>query len=142
MTMDAQEEKAWEAGHLAAWRNILGTAMREVRHADDITLEAMVAERAAAVVALRELCKEFGDNEWPDNLHLSDVIEKRLGRPLRWEREQSSSGAAAARAVALIDTWLKDEGPLDDYWQRAAWRNLREIRAALTGPTDQEGTTS
>lgn len=27
--------------------------------------------------------KDFGDNEWPDNLHLADVIDKHLDRYLR-----------------------------------------------------------
>jgi hypothetical protein len=32
---------------------------------------------------LRMACEEFGDNDWPDNLHQADVIEKHLIRPIR-----------------------------------------------------------
>lgn len=39
---------------------------------------ALLTERAEAVAALRDLCERFGDNDWPDNLHLRDVIEKHL----------------------------------------------------------------
>ena len=41
-----------------------------------------VAERQEVVAILRRLCAEPGDNDWPDNLHLSDVIEKHLIRPM------------------------------------------------------------
>jgi len=41
-----------------------------------------VMERMPAVSQLRSLCEDFGDNDWPDNLHLADVIEKHLGRHL------------------------------------------------------------
>ena len=44
---------------------------------------ALISERAQTVLALREVCGEFGDNDWSDNLHLADVVEKHLGRPLR-----------------------------------------------------------
>lgn len=36
------------------------------------------SERARLVVALRSLCDEYGDNDWPDDLNLVDVIEKHL----------------------------------------------------------------
>jgi hypothetical protein len=80
------EEAAWERGHRAAWRSILGTAIGQLGHTDDITLEAMVAERSDAIRALRSLCAEFGDTEGDERLHLADVIEKHLGRHLG-ERE-------------------------------------------------------
>ena len=35
-------------------------------------------ERAETVSALRRLCEEHGDNDWPDDLHLGDVIEKHV----------------------------------------------------------------
>ena len=31
---------------------------------------------------LRQVCAKYGDNDWPDNLHLADVIEKHLLRNL------------------------------------------------------------
>jgi predicted secreted protein len=43
---------------------------------------ALKAERLEAVAALRALCARHGDNDWSDNLNLSDVIEKHLGRHL------------------------------------------------------------
>lgn len=46
-------------------------------------------ERTAAIAILRELCAEFGDNSWPDTLHLADVIEKHLGKHL-WQAKDAS----------------------------------------------------
>jgi len=43
---------------------------------------AWIEERQAAVNALRDLCETFGDNDWPDTLHLGNVIEKHLARHL------------------------------------------------------------
>ncbi|MGW4125074.1 hypothetical protein [Nocardia sp. NPDC004711] len=43
----------------------------------------------------------------------------------------AAEGDPAQRARKLIDTWLSEESPKDDWRQRAVWRNLREIRAAL-----------
>jgi hypothetical protein len=37
-------------------------------------------EREVAVAMLRIECAEYDDNDWPDNLHLADVIEKHLAR--------------------------------------------------------------
>lgn len=42
-------------------------------------------ERIEVVQILRELCKEFGDNDWQDNDHLRDVIEKHLAKYL-WKK--------------------------------------------------------
>ena len=42
-------------------------------------LETMMAERREAVAMARRICKEQGvPHDWPDNLHLADVIEKRI----------------------------------------------------------------
>ena len=83
--MSDETEKDWIAGHAAAWRSILKTAMREL--GEDLseaerTAARLVAERHGAVVALRRICTDHGDNDWPDNLHLADAIEKHLGRYL------------------------------------------------------------
>lgn len=40
-----------------------------------------ICEREDAIVTLRDLCKLFGDNEWKDELQLSDIIEKHLIKP-------------------------------------------------------------
>ena len=39
-------------------------------------------ERHEVLEMLRQVCEEHGDNDWPDDLHLADVIEKHLWRHL------------------------------------------------------------
>jgi hypothetical protein len=40
------------------------------------------SERKETINVLREICEYYGDNDWPDNLHLADIIEKHLFRHL------------------------------------------------------------
>lgn len=35
-------------------------------------------ERTETVSKLREICAAHGDNDWPDELHLADVLERHL----------------------------------------------------------------
>lgn len=46
------------------------------------TLEGWQQERAATVRTLRDICEHYGDQDWPDDLYLPDVIEKHLRRHL------------------------------------------------------------
>ena len=70
-------DEAYMRGRRAALSEVLGAIGRE-GVAPDVC--ALRSERLATINALRSLCEEFGDNDWPDNLHLADVIEKHLGR--------------------------------------------------------------
>lgn len=66
-----------------AWAGILRQACAELGADDPAARQAAwLAERAETVTALRELCREYGDNDWPDTLHLVDVIDKHLARHL------------------------------------------------------------
>jgi len=44
--------------------------------------EPLKEERNDAIVMLRQVCEDWGDNDWADNLHLADIIEKHLWRHL------------------------------------------------------------
>ena len=84
------EEESYARGHRAAFRYMLSMLLREfdINTADEdklkVSLANMIAERQQAIAGLRELCEDFGDNEWEDNLHLADIIEKHLASYL-WE---------------------------------------------------------
>ena len=77
--MGEQEEAAYLRGEKTVYREMLGNAIRGL-NGEDLTLERMTAERAAAIATLRRVCGDHGDNDWPDNLHLSDIIDKHLAR--------------------------------------------------------------
>jgi hypothetical protein len=38
----------------------------------------LTSEREEAIAALRSMCADYGDNEWPETLHLADIIETHL----------------------------------------------------------------
>lgn len=81
--MSESEEAAYVLGQKAVWISILRQACRELGVDDPEAAKARwVVERAETVQMLRKYCEEHGDNQWPDNLHLADVVEKRLMRPI------------------------------------------------------------
>ena len=79
-------ERDYTAGSRMAWRQILGAALRNLGYSPALKAARLVAEREDAVAQLRRLCERYGDNDWEDNLHLGDVIEKHLGRHLEEPR--------------------------------------------------------
>jgi hypothetical protein len=74
-------EQAWLAGNRAAWASMLRLCIRELGY-EGRMLESLVIEREATVVALRGACKEHGDNDWTNDVHLADVVENHLRRHL------------------------------------------------------------
>jgi hypothetical protein len=70
-------------------REWLGTEAQVVQCICDEVIPALLAEidrlrgqRLDAIAQLRSICADFGDNDWDDDLHLGDVIEKHLGKHL------------------------------------------------------------
>jgi hypothetical protein len=60
-------------GEAAAMRGILGEVLKHLNPGER-DKHAWVLERSAAIAALREVCRELDDNDWPDDLHLADII--------------------------------------------------------------------
>ena len=75
------EETLYMEGNRAAWLQIFQEAARMLGY-DKVPNAALAAERESAVAMLRQVCREHGDNDWPEDLHLADVIEKHLWRHL------------------------------------------------------------
>lgn len=80
--MTEKEEQAYLLGKKNAWLDIINEALLNLTDDPAAMAAQWASERFAAVAALRAICASHGDNEWPDNLHLADVIEKHLGRHL------------------------------------------------------------
>lgn len=70
-------------------------------------------EREAAVAMLRVECAAYDDNDWPDNLHLADIIEKHLARSayeeVRSARERYARLEAAMQRLAEPGGWQTPE---------------------------------
>lgn len=75
--MTDAEEQAYCTGRASAFRSLLGGCIRELGQ-EERDVHGWRLERADTVAALRELCRDYGDNDWQDNLHLGDVINKHL----------------------------------------------------------------
>lgn len=83
MTPD-EHDRAYTEGSRMAWRQMLAECVRQLGYDDpEATKVNWIAEREAAIAALRSACEEFGDNDWTEQLHLADVIEKHLTRHLQ-----------------------------------------------------------
>lgn len=79
----AEHERGYEEGIKAVYREILRNVIRNLGGNDpEANAERWRIERGETLAMLRRVCAEHGDNEWPDNLHLGDVIEKHLLRHL------------------------------------------------------------
>ncbi|HEY3499036.1 MAG TPA: hypothetical protein VGK73_30300 [Polyangiaceae bacterium] len=77
--MTEAEEKAYVEGSRAMWRQLLAQALRELGYEENrLAGAAKQLEETRAV--LRRVCAEHGDNDWSDDLHLADVVEKHLER--------------------------------------------------------------
>jgi hypothetical protein len=50
----------------------------ESQDSDAQELNALRQEREDVMKLLRRVCEEHGDNNWPDDLHLYDVLVKHL----------------------------------------------------------------
>lgn len=80
-------ERGYIEGRRATMRRLMNQCAIEMGFGD--LLKDPAAKLALAYVALdeirsklRELCGVYGDNDWADNLNLTDVLEKHLGRHL------------------------------------------------------------
>lgn len=58
-------------------------------------------EREQTISALRELCAVFGDNDWPEDLNLADVVEKHLGKHLHVLPQETQAMSEVARDIAI-----------------------------------------
>jgi len=83
------EEKAYTEGTRAAWSRILTLAAAELgADTSDGRLAALLAERAAVVAKLWEICAGYGSTDWPDDMHLPNVLERHLRRHIEARREE------------------------------------------------------
>ena len=81
--MNEEEELSYERGSRAAWNQMLRECLKQLGYdTPEAQAASWITEREASISALRELCAEYGDNNWEEDLHLADVIEKHLGKHL------------------------------------------------------------
>ncbi len=79
--MSDLEERAWLLGKKAAYERMLNECLLHLGPAGQ-NKHSWASERTEAIAVLRQLCAEYGDNDWEDGLHVADIITKHLGRYL------------------------------------------------------------
>ena len=95
MSSQDHDERKWTEGYRAAWLSMLGECLRRLGYDDpEAGKAAWIVEREGIVTKLREVCETFGDNDWPKDLHLADVIDKHLFAyiPEPYEDEEPDDG--------------------------------------------------
>lgn len=87
-TTPEEHEQIWLQGNRAAWLALLTQALKELG-VNQSEIEQPLVGMARTVShleetrkALRIICRRHGDNNWDDDLHLADVIDKHLGEHL------------------------------------------------------------
>lgn len=81
--IEARDE-AWSTGNRAAWLKMFVQCLDELGYDDlEVKRASWILERENAVATLRSLCDEFGDNDWDEELSLTDIIYHHLGAHLQ-----------------------------------------------------------
>lgn len=79
--MNERDELNYGLGRQMMAREMLSTILHDLPEADkDVARHHLYLMEIRA--QLRSVCEDFGDNDWDDNLHLGDVIDKHLTRHL------------------------------------------------------------
>lgn len=79
--MNEKEERAYVEGTRVVYRQMLAEVLRHLgRDSPEWQEKHFLIEREEAISALRRICGEVGDNDWDDDLNMTDIIEKHLGK--------------------------------------------------------------
>ncbi len=77
------DETSYLQGQRAVWVSLLGECLKNLGYrSPEAGGSSWILEREAAIAQLRTICADHGDNDWDENLHLGDIIEKHLARHL------------------------------------------------------------
>lgn len=81
--MTPDQESAYLRGERDVWLVLLRLAVQhlgpDVPETDDARWRI---EREEAIAMLRQACEAAGDNDWTEDLHLADIVDKHLLRHL------------------------------------------------------------
>lgn len=83
MKITDEQQEIYDSYYIRGQRSLLlsqlGAIVRKLQPCDEVTVAHLISERESAIQALRTICDEHGDNDWDENLHLADIINKHLG---------------------------------------------------------------
>ena len=83
-SMTGDEERIYLRGQRQVWHELLQECLKNLGYLDPKlrNQHAWLLEREATIHMLRRVCEDSGDNDWEENLHLADIIDKHLWRHL------------------------------------------------------------
>lgn len=88
-------ERGYEDGprtaNLIALRTLLRAIGHDANEPDGVKLARLVVVYEETRLKLRDVCAVFGDNDWPDDLHLGDVVDKHLANHLHARKDADGS---------------------------------------------------
>lgn len=112
--MTPDEETAYLQGQRSAWTRLYGECLRHLGYTAP-SPEAWIKEREDTIAILRQLCREYGDNDWEETLYLADILDKHLGDHLHQDEEDTPidldsqwTDEARLKALALLGQRMKD----------------------------------
>lgn len=78
--MTEDEEKIYIDGEVSALKKMVLYCQEKLKAygVELSTEEKFSSERIEAIAMLRMLCDDHGDNDWTDDLHIADIIQKHL----------------------------------------------------------------
>lgn len=124
MNLQERDEGNYIRGNRAAYWRILLHVLGELREREtDTDVEKLQRELGhaeahleAVRMKLRDACDHYGDNDWPDELHLADALEKHLMRhieshldPLNSIEDPQDNMSDPIRTMRIIECNMKTE---------------------------------
>lgn len=78
--MNEKEEQIYILGETEALKTVICLCQNKLRGLDVKlkTKEEFDQERIDVINLLRQICSERGDNDWPDDLHICDIMNKHI----------------------------------------------------------------
>jgi len=71
-------EKDFEAGKRVVLTQLVLSALKELGYEKVESLESLIIQREETVHVLRQICTQYGDNDWNSELPLGHVLKEHL----------------------------------------------------------------
>lgn len=77
--IDKIKENSYLEGQRAIAISLIKSLIIYLYEGEDIKMSILLQmERSEAISKLRQICEIVGDNDWEDDLHLVDILDKHL----------------------------------------------------------------
>lgn len=88
--IDQIRDKSWDAGNKAALLSVLGRIVGELGPYEERSRESLILEREQAILYIRNFVREDlkEDDDFEDNLHLSDIIDNYIVKNIDFDEEK------------------------------------------------------